>query len=178
VPNHRRAGLAFLTVAFGFAIAGCGFTGSSSEAASSGGPESPTVAADFLKFAACMRSHGVPNFPDPSSHGGIQIAAGSGVDPASPAFQSAQNKCQKLLPGGGPGKVPAPSASDTRAALAWAQCVRRHGVPNFPDPSASATAGLNFRGIVFPVGPEFNPRSPAFEQAQASCGRGPLAGGG
>jgi hypothetical protein len=178
--RHRRcrAGCAFVAVGCGLALAGCGFTGNSSEAASSGGPQSPAVASSFLKFASCMRSHGVPNFPDPSSGHSIQISPGSGVDPASPAFQSAQGVCKKLLPGGGPGRPPAPSASDTRAALAWAQCVRKHGVPTFPDPSTTANAGLIFRGVVFPVGPSFNLQSPAFEQAQAACGRGPLARGG
>ncbi|MGH2883751.1 MAG: hypothetical protein ACRDPA_13830, partial [Solirubrobacteraceae bacterium] len=109
-------------------IAGCGFTGSSSEAASSGGPPSPAVTSAFLKFARCMRSHGVPNFPDPGSTGGIQLTPGSGLNPASPAFQSAQGQCKKLLPGGGPkaAKAPPPSASDVRAALTWAQCVRKH----------------------------------------------------
>lgn len=135
------------------------------------------MASSFLAFARCMRSHGVPNFPDPTPGHGVQIGAGSGVDPSSPAFQSAQKTCNKLLPGGGPGSAPPPSASDTRAALAWARCIRKHGVPNFPDPSSSAHAGLVFRGIVFPIGPGFNPQSPAFKQAQAACGRGPLGGG-
>jgi hypothetical protein len=165
----------------GLAIAGCGFTGSSSEAESSGGPPSPAVTAAFLKFARCMRSHGVPNFPDPGSGGGIDISPGSGLDPASPAFQAAQRQCKKLLPGGGPKgtKPPPPSASDVRAALSWAHCIRAHGVPNFPDPSTnSSQPGLFFRGVVFPVGPDFNPQSPAFTQAQALCGRGPLANGG
>jgi hypothetical protein len=163
-----------VAIGCGLAVAGCGFTGNSSEAASSGGPVSPAVASAFLKFADCMRSHGVPNFPDPGSGGGIEISPGSGVDPASPAFQSAQRGCKKLLPGGGPkGSPPPPSASDVRAALAWAQCVRKHGVPNFPDPSTRATAGFMFRGVAFPVGPSFNPQSPAFKQAQSACGIGP-----
>jgi hypothetical protein len=122
-----------------------------------------------------MRTHGVPNFPDPGSTGVIQLAPGSGLDPASPAFKSAQASCTKLLPGGGPrGAPPPPSASEVRAALAWAQCIREHGVPNFPDPStSSSTPGLVFRGVVFPVGPSFNPQSPAFKQAQTACGFGP-----
>lgn len=62
--------------------------------------------------------------------------------------------------------------------LKFASWMRSHGVSNFPDPSTTANAGLVFRGVVFPVGPSFNLQSPAFEQAQAACGRGPLAGGG
>jgi hypothetical protein len=63
-----------------------------------------------LKFAACMRSHGVPNFPDPrvssGPGGGIGIrigAPGSGLDPNSPAFKSAQQACGTFI-----GKAPAP----------------------------------------------------------------------
>jgi hypothetical protein len=171
-------GCALVAIACGIAIAGCGFTGNSSEAASSGGPESSAVASFFLTFARCMRSHRVANFPDPTPGHGVQFDPSSGIDPASPAFQSARRACQKLLPGGGPGSAPAPSASDLHTALVWAQCVRKHGVPNFPDPSTSSHAGLVFRGVVFPVGPEFNPQAPGFKQAQAACGRGPLGGKG
>ena len=53
-----------------------------------------------LKFAECMRSNGVPNFPDPKGGGGIQIG-GNGVDPQSPAFKTAMQKCRSLLPNGG-----------------------------------------------------------------------------
>ena len=123
-----------------------------------------------------MRSHGVPNFPDPGTQRSVNAAPGSGLNPAAPAFSSAQSTCNKLVPGGGPRSTPgpAPSASDLHAGLVWADCVRKHGVPDFPDPSTSAPEGLFFRGIVFPVGPGFNPQAPAFKQAQAACGFGPL----
>jgi hypothetical protein len=58
-----------------------------------------------LKYARCMRSHAVPNFPDPkvSSNGGIEIGPGPGsnVDPDAPQFKAAQKACAHLLPGGG-----------------------------------------------------------------------------
>lgn len=57
-------------------------------------------AAQALKFAACMRSHGVPNFPDPKGSGAFLI---QGIDPNSPQVKSAQQACQSLLPAGGPG---------------------------------------------------------------------------
>jgi len=50
-----------------------------------------------LKFAQCMRGHGVPNFPDPTMAGVVRL--GAGVDPSSPQFQSAQKVCQALVPG-------------------------------------------------------------------------------
>jgi hypothetical protein len=71
--------------------------------------------ATMLKFSACMRSHGVPKFPDPTfgPNGGgmMKIGKSAGLDPNSPQFQAAQKACQKLVPGGpmtqgGPGQKP------------------------------------------------------------------------
>ena len=53
-----------------------------------------------LSFARCMRSHGVPSFPDPkviSSSGGNQQIYLPGINPQAPAFQAAAKSC-----GGGP----------------------------------------------------------------------------
>jgi hypothetical protein len=55
-----------------------------------------------LKFSACMRSHGVPNFPDPKVSGGaigLTMSRSSGINPRSPQFQAAQRACQKDMPG-------------------------------------------------------------------------------
>lgn len=126
-----------------------------------------------LKFANCMRTHGVPSFPDPNSSGDIQIPLGSGLNPQSPAFQGAQKRCGKLLPGGGPGPRK-PSKAQFVAGLAFARCMRSHGLPHFPDPLASFPAGsgpiISLRGMVFKPGPGLNPVSPAFQQAASHCG--------
>jgi len=58
-----------------------------------------------LRFAACMRAHGVTDFqyypPHAGSSGGIGAPAGSpGADPRSPQFQAAQQACRKLQPSG------------------------------------------------------------------------------
>jgi hypothetical protein len=70
-----------------------------------------------VAMAVCMRSHGVPNFPDPTVRtgpmGGVGIQLGppgGSVDPGSPAFQAARKACGPILKGalgGGPGQ-PAP----------------------------------------------------------------------
>src|SRR5258708_37048957 len=90
-----------------------------------------------------MRDHGVPDFPDPQTTGdghiGVQINGGpsSTLDPSSSAFQTAQQACNKLLPKGGPdGK--GPSAKDRAAMLAFAACMRSHGVPDFPGPQVNS----------------------------------------
>ncbi|HUO73352.1 MAG TPA: hypothetical protein VMU39_21460 [Solirubrobacteraceae bacterium] len=72
---------------------------------------SPAQRAQFqqqlVKFAQCMRSHGI-NVPDPSTNGngfGFRRSFGS-VDRNSPAFQAAMKACGSLRPrfgGGGPG---------------------------------------------------------------------------
>jgi len=168
VPTGRTV-LTIVAIACVPALSGCGFSGNSSESASTG--SSGTA----LQFATCMRTHGVPQFPDPGASPGPNVLH---IDKSSPAFQSAQTTCNKLVPGGGPkaSLAPAPSASQLKTALAWAACVRKHGMPNFPDPSTSAHAGLFFRGIVFPVPADFDPQTPAFQHAQTVCGFGPGGG--
>ena len=57
-----------------------------------------------LRFVACMRSHGMPTFPDPIVNAqGIAFRLGrSGPRPNTPVFQAAQQACKKLMPGGPP----------------------------------------------------------------------------
>jgi hypothetical protein len=72
------------------------------------GPVPASARKKALQFSACMRGHGITNFPDPtfSSNGGVQISLSSGIDPRSPAFQRAQRACGG--PGGALGGGPAP----------------------------------------------------------------------
>ena len=54
-----------------------------------------------LKFAACMRAHGITNFQASVSQGSGQVGVGAqGADPNSPQFLSAQRACRHLMPGG------------------------------------------------------------------------------
>jgi hypothetical protein len=118
-----------------------------------------------------MRTHGVPSFPDPSSSGELAITPNSGVNPFSPAFEAAQKAC-----GGGPdnGGPPKMSESQKLAALHFAECMRAHGVPNFPDPAEGAALPsgpvLALRGMLFAGTAAFNPRSEAFKHAAVACG--------
>jgi hypothetical protein len=163
-------------VACAVLIAACGASGGS-VAAASGGP-SPAHVAAGIKFAGCMRSHGIPNFPDPSGGGGIQIPAGSGINPFSPAFKAAQASCQKLMPGGGPG-AQRPSEHNELQMLRLSQCMRRHGVSGFPDPTLKLPSNPNPAeysiledrgGVVLAVPSTIHPSSPVFEKASAACG--------
>jgi hypothetical protein len=57
-----------------------------------------------LKFAACMRSHGEPRFPDPAANGSITLPPG--VNPESPQFKAAEKACQSLMPVNPGGSAP------------------------------------------------------------------------
>ena len=118
--------------------------------------------ADGEKFSACMRKHGITNFPDPNGQGVITIHSGMGIDPRSPAFQSARTACGKLLPNGGQ-PTPAQIAKQQQQMLAFSACMRAHGLKDFPDPS---NGGLRIQ--VHP-GSDLDPNNPTFQNAQQAC---------
>jgi hypothetical protein len=153
------------------AIAACGSSSKPKPAAAAGG--------SGLAFASCMRSHGVPSFPDPSSGGGIQISSRSGINPFSPAFKAAQSQCFKLLPGGGPGAHGPPSEQAKQLMLALSRCMRAHGVSGFPDPTLSPPAdpaadsiAMGRGGVFLAVPRTINTGSPVFQSAAKACGFG------
>jgi hypothetical protein len=142
-------------------------------AAGCGGPKSPDVAggggsssvlAQFEAYATCMRSHGIPDFPDPTTSpgGGVsfQINGGSGSDlnHNDPRFMAAENACRGLLPGRG--QAPAPlSAQKIAAEVSWARCMRSHGLPGFPDPNSQGAVDSS----------KFDENSTAFQTASTAC---------
>jgi len=121
-----------------------------------------------LKYVACMRAHGLPNFPDPNSQGAISVGPGSGIDPSSPKFQAAQKACQSVLPNGGP-PTPQQLAKMEQKALAFSACMRKHGLPDFPDPQFSSGGGIGIRIRLGGPNSDLNPSSPVFQAAQKAC---------
>jgi hypothetical protein len=167
-------------IAVGLLAGGCGGGSASPEVASIGSTTLASVSAaaqggnkatdylDAVKYAGCMRTHGVVNFPDPTSGGDFLFHSGklngsSGVNPNSAQFVSANKACQHLLPNGGQ-----PTAAETQHIVAQtlklAQCMRSHGVPNFPDPTVSnGNVSIRFGGA------GNDPRSPQFRAANNAC---------
>ena len=123
------------------------------------------LAGGGTKYAACMRSHGVPNFPDPNADGSISINSKTGLDPQSPKFRAAQNVCEKELPHRNPS--PQEEARAQQAALAFSACMRSHGLPKFPDPTFSD--GKVTMAIKGTPGSGLDPQSPKFQAAQKAC---------
>jgi hypothetical protein len=119
----------------GVISAGCGSnapsgtgTASSAGTVSSGANKKLTARDKAVKFAECIRAHGVSDFPDPNEKN--QFEYGVSVTPAE--WTKATTACKDLQP---PGTL---SGKRTRkqqsAALRFAQCIRDHGVKDFPDP--------------------------------------------
>jgi hypothetical protein len=188
-PRARLpAAAAFFGVAL--ALAGCGGSSSpgvaqlssakeASQARPEGGgasPESPSsLQQAMIAFARCMRSNGVPNFPDPNGSGGFPVRGG--FDPQSPAVNAGRAKCRQLLPPG-PGSGPPPSRQTLAKFLKIARCMRQRGVSDFPDPRTSAPpdpfgSGIaelsNIEGVILLFPRTIDQQSAAFTRAAAAC---------
>jgi hypothetical protein len=142
----------------GAKVARIGTTSSGKSPASS----SDTGTGDARAYSACMRSHGVPNFPDPDENGRLLVKGGAdGLRMNTPQAKKAAQACAHLQPNGGR-LTAAQEAKDLQAFLTYARCMRSHGVPRFPDPKPGG--GLQ-------IGPKVgvNPSTPQFQAAQAAC---------
>jgi hypothetical protein len=115
--------------ALALSASGCG---GSSEG--HGAQADPTRPSGALAFSGCMRSHGVANFPDPTGSGQLPKETPEQLGLSPSRLQTAQSACRRLLPNGGQPTQAALQQSWTDF-LAFARCMRRHGVPNWPDPT-------------------------------------------
>jgi hypothetical protein len=118
-------------IAAGLLAAGLLASACSSGSGSGGNQDS---LAQTLAYSKCMRSHGVPNFPDPVQGPNGQVSLG-GLGLHSPQANSARRACRSLAPPGT--AVQAVSTTQQKAFLRWAACIRANGVPGFADPTFS-----------------------------------------
>ena len=110
--------------------------GCSSAPAETGSNSTAAAREQAMKFAECMRSNGVRDFPDPDASGQLtidEIANGSSVDTNSAVFKQAITACKDLEPPGFTGHKRSPEQQTV--ALKFAQCMRDNGVKDFPDPT-------------------------------------------
>lgn len=183
----RRAALAVAVVALVvLGVAACGGAPPSSPAttnattnAPAGGSGSPGASAGFfqqaLAYAHCMRAHGVRDYPDPNGNGSDQSINQAGIDPNSPTYKAAAQACRKDAP---PGQDdPNQRAQAQAQQLKFAQCMRSHGEPKFPDPGASA-GGSGSGGPQSVTQYGIDPNTPTFKAADKACQSLLTAGGG
>ena len=163
-PRTARTAAAIVATA-ALGLAACGGSPSSTGGGSSNAGRSTN--SKQLAFSHCMRSHGLSNYPDPTSSGLPKVGPQQ-LGITSSKFQTAQTACQHLLPTSGQSS----QAQDQRtmnAMLNFARCVRSHGVSNWPDPLAESDPGqAGTPG--FPRNmPGVNQNSPQVKSAMAAC---------
>jgi hypothetical protein len=90
--------------------------------------------AAMLRFASCMRAHGVNGLPSPVA---APAAFKQSFTTTTPVYRSALDSCQRLIPGQQGSQGSAPSHGQLDAMLAFARCLRSHGFAHFPDPTGS-----------------------------------------
>lgn len=168
--HHRptRAGtVVTVLAATALLTAACGSSPSAAGSGASPGAGSPSSASGsrLLAYSQCMRSHGVPGFPDPDGSGQISkqavVAAAKSVSIS--VFKTAGNACEHLAPSGlGPASATI-TVQDQQDYLKAVACVRAHGFPSIPDPVFSGGSVH----ISVPSGVATS--SPQFQQAVHTC---------
>jgi hypothetical protein len=178
--GHRRSApalrlaAALVTVGCAVGLCACGSSGATGQSAV--GATTATGDASPLGLSHCMRAHGVSDFPDPTQGPGgqglsISATPGSpaltvqGITFSGPAFEKAEKACSRYLTPTGP--PPQLSASQRAKLVAFAKCMRLHGVPDFADPTTGPV------GVVAPERQDKVVGSPAFRHAVTICGGPP-----
>jgi hypothetical protein len=134
----------------------------STPTASSAQGTSASSYTDDVAYAKCMRAHGESDFPDPNSRGLFEHVPSRNT----PEFTAAEGFCHHLLPNNGE-----PTAAQlqtlTANGLKYTSCMRRDGVPDFPDPTVAKTP-FGSEGVIF-SDKGLNPEATSYKQAQKSC---------
>lgn len=160
--GRALAAIRLLLLAAGVLVLVMACTGPGAQAA--GRSQQQQALDKSVAYSKCMRSHGVPNYPDPtiSRDGSVSLGIGpnTGINPNSPQFQTAQQDCRKLRPGPG-SMTPQELAQFKQGELKIAECMRAHGITNFPDP--------NSQGWIVLTGTGINTDSPQVQSALKAC---------
>src|SRR3954454_21481636 len=134
MSTRLRPLAAFAVVALiSLTSAGCGSnapseTGTTGNSSGGGADRKLTARDKAVKFAECIRAHGVSDFPDPDAKNDFQY--GVSVTPA--VWKSATTACKDLQP---PGTLSSKRTPEQQSAsLGFARCIRENGVKDFPDP--------------------------------------------
>jgi hypothetical protein len=184
LPAARTASAIIAMAVLALLVAACG--GSPSSASSAGSTTSQSTSSQAVAYAHCMRSHAVPRYPDPGGSNTLPDGLPKtgpqqlGVSPSQ--FQAAQQACRHLLPAAGslqqqqaecmqnndcpPALVQQMLTADRKLA----QCMRSHGVPNFPDPT-NGGSGAPFFPISTVGISESASRTPRFVHELNECAR-------
>jgi hypothetical protein len=150
------AAVAIATTVLALLAAACG--GSNSPGAVGGGSPGNSALASAVAYSACVRSHGVPNYPDAGSDGNLPKGSAQAFGVSNSQYQAAQRACRHLLPNSDTRFTASltqcletgdcPPALVQRAlteGLRFARCMRDHGVPSWPDPTVDSMGRPSFQ---------------------------------
>ena len=157
--------------------------GSPSYPGAGGSPSAsgPAITPSAIAYSHCMRSHGVPNFPDPADSGQVPKTSAQLLGVSSTRLQAAQTACRHLYPASGEavltknslgqceetGACPQALAQAAMSALrAYAQCMRSRGLPTWPDPTVDSEGRPGFN-LLHVQG--FNPNSAQTSNIMQQC---------
>jgi hypothetical protein len=167
-----------LIAAAGLVLLAAACSGSPTSAAAAGATRTSSAVA----YSHCMRSHGVPGFPDPASNGSLPKTSAQALGVSSSRFRAAQSACQQELPAATSSQQQARQclqAGDCPQALVqqmlaadrgFAACMRSHGVPGWPDPTLDSEGRPVFNLV--PAGiSHAATHSPPISDKLAQCGR-------
>lgn len=119
-----------------------------------------------LKFAQCMREHGV-DMPDPGTGGRQRLRVGPGEDITPEEMEEAQKACEEYRQDIEPPELSEEQQQEFReAALAHARCMREHGIENFPDPTFGENGEAQIR---IDKGSGIDPEDEDLREAQEAC---------
>jgi hypothetical protein len=145
----RTAAAVIATAALAMLVAACRGSAASAGSGGSSNAGGSSSSSSAVGYSHCMRSRGVPNFPDPDSSGQLPKGDAQRFGVSGSQLQAARQACQPLLPNSGEA-INADSiqqcmmAGDCPQALVqhvlseernFARCMHSHGVPNWPDPT-------------------------------------------
>jgi hypothetical protein len=145
-PTARIAAALIATAALALLAAACSGSPSSTGAGGSLNAGDSSSSPSAVAYSHCMRSHGVPNYPDPTD-GQLPKGDARAFGVSSSVFSAARSACRHLLPSAGSFQDQASQcmlAGDCPPAVVqqmlttdrkFARCMRSHGVPNWPDPT-------------------------------------------
>ena len=138
-PMRCRRPLILVSAVAGTALsllaAGCGGGGGSPGVAtvvSSATCHHDDAASGVVAYSSCMRSHGVPGFPDPTAPGTSRSPRCSRQEQQRPPVRRCQQCLQRPASEGGLNQGPTITRADQLDYLKAAACMRRHGSLTFP----------------------------------------------
>ena len=147
-PTRTAAAITATTALAVLAAACSSGIASSTGPGGSSTPGRSTSSPSTVAYSRCIRSHGVPNFPDPPSNGGVPKVSAQELGVSNSQLQAAQRACQQMYPSNGgsfqqsiqqcelTGDCPQTVVQQALNVMRkYARCMRSHGLPNWPDPT-------------------------------------------